>query len=107
MVSAHEGGFFFINGLSRRGEVWPQFPDLPLGVAEHGQLVYVQRYVSPDIHSTSPFQVGGGQMRIDSFHAKDVRCLCIILMTLSHFSFDGKHISFPLMYYVYSLLQRP
>jgi hypothetical protein len=71
------------------------------------KLVYVQRYVSPDIESALRFQVVGGQMQIDSFHAEDVRCLCLILMTLSHFSSDGKCISFPLMYYVDSLLQRP
>jgi hypothetical protein len=74
--------YYFIVGLSRRGEVCPQFPDLLPGVA-------------------------GGQMWIDSFYEEDVRCLCLILMTLSHFSSDRKCISFPLMYYVDILLHRP
>jgi hypothetical protein len=102
-----EEDVYFITGLSRRGEVWPQFPDLPPGVAGETQLAYVQRYVSPNILSTLGFQVPGGQMQMSSFHREEVRCMCLIIMTLSHFTSDGKHISFPLMYYVDSLVQRP
>jgi hypothetical protein len=36
-----EEDVYFITGLSRRGEVWPQFPDLPPGVAGETQLAYV------------------------------------------------------------------
>jgi hypothetical protein len=34
VVSTHGGGCLFHHWLSRRGEVWPQFPDLPPGVVE-------------------------------------------------------------------------
>jgi hypothetical protein len=64
----------------------------------------VQRYVSLDVLSASGFQVFGGQMSMSSFHREEVKCLCFIITTLSHFTFDGKHISFPLMYYLYILV---
>jgi hypothetical protein len=102
-----EEDIYFITGLSRRGEVWPQFLDLLPGIAGESQLAYVQRYVQFGHCFTSRFQVVGGQIQIDSFGAEEVKCMSLILSTLSHSSSDGKHISFPLMYYVDSLVQRP
>jgi hypothetical protein len=46
-------------------------------------------------------------MWMDSFYIEEVRFLCLILMEFPHFTSDGKCISFPLMYYVDSLVQRP
>lgn len=51
---------YFIIGLSRRGEDWPQFPKLSIGVEVETQLIYVQRYVSPYILEPKDFQVVGG-----------------------------------------------
>jgi hypothetical protein len=67
-----------------------------LGVAGETQLAYVQRYVSSNILSTSRFQVSGGHMRMSLFHKEDVKSLCFIIISLSHFTFDGRHISLPL-----------
>jgi hypothetical protein len=101
-----EEDVYFITGLSRRGEDWPQFPDLPPGVAGETQLAYVQRYV---IRHSFLFGIPGSwwSMWICSFHREEVRCLCLIIWTLSHTSSDGKHISFSLLHYVDSLVQRP
>jgi hypothetical protein len=41
---------------------------------------------------------------MSSFHREDVRCMCFIILALSHSSSDGKCISFPLMHYVDSLV---
>jgi hypothetical protein len=102
-----EEDVYFIIGLSRRGVYFPHFPALPLGVAGETQLAYVQRYVSPDITSASEFQVKGGQLQIGAFEREDVRCLCYMLSSLSQYSSDGKCISFPMLYYVDSLLWEP
>jgi hypothetical protein len=37
-----EEDIYFITGLSRRGEDFPQFPDVPVGVAAESQLMYSQ-----------------------------------------------------------------
>jgi hypothetical protein len=44
---------------------------------------------------------------ISSFEREDVRCMCLMLSTLSQYSSDGKHISFSMLYYVDSLLWEP
>lgn len=67
-------------------------------------MIYVQRYVSLDIVEPTYFQVNGGQLRIDAFVKEEVRCLSLIVMALQHSTSNGKHISFPLIYYVDSLL---
>ena len=90
---------YFITGLFRR-EDQPEFPKLPIDVATKMQPLYVQRYVIPDIIQPIEFQVGGGQLQIDSFGREEVRCLPLIVMTLAHYTYDGYHISFSLMYYV-------
>jgi hypothetical protein len=41
------------------------------------------------------------------FGAEDVRCLSLLLSTISHFIGDGQCISCALLYYVDSLIQRP
>ena len=55
-----EEDMYFITGLSRRGEDFPQFPDVPMGVAAESQLAYSQRYIACDIPSPGNFQVVGG-----------------------------------------------
>jgi hypothetical protein len=62
-----EEDIYFITGLSRRGEDFPQFPDVPVGVATESQLMYSQRYIVVDVLSPADFQVSGGQLRITSF----------------------------------------
>jgi hypothetical protein len=37
-----EEDIYFITGLSRRGEDFPQFPDVPVGVSTESQLMYSQ-----------------------------------------------------------------
>ena len=49
------------------------------------------------------FQVSGGQLRIASFGAKEVRCLSLLLATIAHYTSDVQCISFPLLFYVDSL----
>jgi hypothetical protein len=49
--------------------------------------------------------VSGGQLKITSFGAEEVRCLSLLVTTIAHFTSDGKCISFPLLYYVDSLVQ--
>jgi hypothetical protein len=102
-----EEDIYFITGLSRRGEDFPQFLDVPVGVAAESQLAYSQRYIARDIPSPGDFQVAGGQLQITSFGAEDVRCLSLLLSTISHFIGDGQCISCTLLYYVDSLIQRP
>jgi hypothetical protein len=57
-----EEDIYFITGLSRRGEDFPQFPDVPVGVAVESQLMYSQRYIGVDVLSPADFQVSGGQL---------------------------------------------
>lgn len=40
-----EEDIYFITGLSRRGEYFPKFPNVPHGVVVEIQLVYPQIYV--------------------------------------------------------------
>ena len=51
---------YFFTRLSRRGEDWPQFLDLPTSVVAETQLIYVQRHANLDIVQPTDFQVGGG-----------------------------------------------
>jgi hypothetical protein len=102
-----EEDIYFITGLSRRGEDFPQFPDVPVGVAVESQLMYSQRYIGVDVLSPVDFQVSGGQLQITSFSAEEVRCLSLLVTTIAHFTSDGKCISCTLLYYVDSLVQRP
>jgi hypothetical protein len=55
-----EEDIYFITGLSRRGEDFPQFHDVPMGVAAESQLSYSQRYIMHDITSPDYFQVASG-----------------------------------------------
>ena len=99
-----EEDIYFITRLSRRVEDWPQFPEFPIGVSAETRLIYVQRYVRDDIVEPTEFQVASGQLLIDSFGREEVRCLSLIVTELAHYTFDGHHISFPLIYYVDSLV---
>jgi hypothetical protein len=46
-------------------------------------------------------------MWMSSFHREEVKCMCFIITSLLHFTSNGKCISFPLMYYIVSLVQMP
>ena len=46
---------YFITRLSRRGEKFPWFPKVLAGVETVTELVYVQRYVDPDILDPNKF----------------------------------------------------
>ena len=86
---------------------FPSFPEVPIGYAAWSQLVYSHRYISTDILSPSVFQVFGGQLCITSFFSEEVRCLSLLILTISHNNNDEKHICFLLLYYVDSLVQEP
>ena len=101
-----EEEIYFITKFTRMGEYCPLFHKIPIGIATKMQLIYVERYVSANIVHPTKFQVVGGQLRIDSFDREKVRCLSLIVTKLARYTFDGHHISFPLMYYVYSLAMR-
>jgi len=96
---------YFITGLSRRGEYFHLFPDIPHGVAAKIQLAYTQRYVKPHVIRPSNFQVCGGQLCISSFAIEEVRCPSLFVTIIAHSSSDGKYISFPLLYYVDYFIQ--
>ena len=83
------------------------FLEVPAGCVAGRQLVYSQRYIRGNIVSPADFQVFGGQLHIDSFGAEEVRCLSLLLTTIAHNTSDGQYISFPLLFYVDSLFQRP
>jgi len=51
--------------------------------------------------------VPGGQLQISSFGAVEVRWLSLLVTTIVHSTNDWNHISFPLLFYVDSLVQRP
>ena len=51
------------------------------------------------------FQVARGQLCIGAFGSEEVQCRSLLIFTISHNISDGKRISFPLIYYVYSLVQ--
>ena len=86
---------------------FPSFPEVPVGYVAGNQLVYSQIYISADILSPSYFQVSGGQLRIASFGREEVRCLSLLISTISHNTNDGQCISYPLLFYVDSLVQEP
>jgi hypothetical protein len=66
---------YFIIGLYRRGEDFPQFPYVPVGVAKKSKLMYSEQYIGVDVLSPTDFQVLGGQLQIAYFGAEEVRCL--------------------------------
>jgi hypothetical protein len=102
-----EEDMYFITGLSGEGRIFPSSLMSQVGVATEIQLMYSQRYIGVDVLSPTDFQVSGGQLWITSFSAEEVRCLSLLVTTIAHFTSDGKRISFPLLYYVDSLVQRP
>jgi hypothetical protein len=55
-----EKDLYFITKLSRRGEDWPQFHEIPIGILGDTQFIYVQRYVIPNIDEPIDFLVVGG-----------------------------------------------
>ena len=67
----------------------------------------MHKYVSIHVHSSLDFQVCGCQLKISSFDRENVRYLCLILLTLSQYSSDGKHIGFSCLFYVDILLKEP
>ena len=99
-----EEDIYLIIGLSRRGVDFPSFLEVPVGYATGSQLEYSQRYISAYILSPSYFQVSGGQLRIIAFGSEEVRCLSLLIATISHNTSYGQRISCPLLYYVDSLV---
>ena len=83
---------------------FPSFTEVPVGYAAGSQLVYSQRYISIDILSHSYFQVSGGQLYIAASGNEEVRFLSLLISTISHNTNDGQCISFPLLFYVDSLV---
>ena len=69
--------------------------------------MYSQRYIGANVLSPSDFQVVGGQLRISAFGSEEMQCLSLLILTISHNTSDGKHISLSLLYYVDSLVQEP
>jgi hypothetical protein len=55
-----EEDIYFIIGLSRRGEDFPHFPYVLVGVLAEIQLMYYQKYIGVDVLSLVYFQVSGG-----------------------------------------------
>ena len=98
---------YFITELLRKGVDFPSFPEVLVGCVARSQLVYSQRNIGADVLSPSEFQVLGGQLRIGAFGRQAVQCLSLLISTISHNTSDGQHISFQLLYYVYSLVQEP
>ena len=98
---------YFITRLSKRGEVFPQFPDVLVSVSIEIQVMYPQRYIGIEVLSPANFRVFGGELKIASFGAEEVRCLSLLVTTIAHFTNDGKRISCPLLYYIDSLVQWP
>ena len=60
---------YFIIGLSRRGEDFPEFLDVPYGVAVESHLVYSHRYVTGHVVRPTYFQMRGGKLWIAFFFA--------------------------------------
>ena len=79
---------------------FPSFLEVPVGYVARIKLVYSQRYIRVDILSPPDFQVSRGQLCIGAFGSQEVRCLSLIISTISHNTSDGKHISCSLLYYV-------
>ena len=46
---------YSISGLFKRGEYFPQFPDVPYGVVNDIQIVYTLRYFGPHVVHPSAF----------------------------------------------------
>jgi hypothetical protein len=46
---------YFITRISRRGKDFPQFPDVPVGVATESKLMYSQRYIGVEVLSPTDF----------------------------------------------------
>jgi hypothetical protein len=88
------------------GEDWHHFLEFLIIIEIETQLTYVQIYVNTNIVEPTEFHVVGGQLQIDSFGREEVRCLSLIVTELAHYTFDGKCISFHLMYYVGILVTR-
>lgn len=47
-----------------------------------------------NITDLDDFQVSSGQLDLHSFGVEGVRCLSLMIMTLMHYPFNGKHIKF-------------
>ena len=86
---------------------FPSFPEGPAGCVKGSQLVYSQRYIAANVLSLTDFQVARGQLHIGAFGSEEVQCISLLISTISHNTSDEQHISFPLLYYVDSLVQEP
>ena len=102
-----EEDIYLITGLSRRGVDFSFFPEVPVGYVAGSQLVSTQRYIGANVLSPAELRVAGGQLHIGAFGSQEVRCLSLLISTISHNTSDRQHISFLLLYYVDSLVQEP
>jgi hypothetical protein len=84
-----EEDIYFIIGLSRRGDDFPQFPYLLVGVVVESHLMYSQRYIGFGVLSPTNCQVFGGQLKIASFGAEEVRFLSLLVTNISHLPVMG------------------
>ena len=98
--------YFFV-WLSMRGDDFPQFLDVPLSVAAESYLAYSYINIIDEVTDPTHFQVYGGKLCIAAFSVNDTMFLSLFLMMMMHSTNDGRHISFPLLYYVYSLVWKP
>jgi hypothetical protein len=69
--------------------------------------MYYQQYIGVDVLSPANFEVSGGWLWISFFCAEEFRYLSLLVTKITHFPSYGKHISFHILYYVDSLVQRP
>lgn len=81
---ATEEDIYFITRLSRRGEDFPYFSNVPRGDLAASHLAYIERFISVDVTSPSEFQVACGQLWIYSFGVEDFKCLSYLVTTMTH-----------------------
>ena len=89
LYQLQEEDIYFTTRLSRRGEDWPQFLEIPIDIVVETQLIYVHIYMNDDIVEHIEFQVTDGQLHINSFGREKVRCLSLIVTTMTQYTFDG------------------
>ena len=76
---------------------FPSLKNVLVGYASGSQLAYSQIYVSTTLLSPSNFEVSGGQSHIGAFGSEEVRCLSLLILTISHNTSDGQRISCSLL----------
>ena len=77
------------SGVSRRGEDFLQFPEVPDGAIASTRLFYVQIYIDLNIFDPTQFYVNNVQLSIIAFVRVDVRFLSLLVMNIVHLTYDG------------------